>query len=64
MSIEDIDFLYKNSEKNNVIVFVDSSKRNKKIYNEPNSYSITFDEPFKFVWRRLLRTSNQNFEVL
>ena len=50
MSIEDIDYLYKNSVKDNAVIFVDSSKRNKLTYPDPNSYTITFDEPFKYVY--------------
>ena len=50
MSIEDIEYLYKNSVKDNVVIFVDSSKRNKLTYPDPNSYTIDFDEPFKFVY--------------
>ena len=50
MSIEDIDFLYKNSIKESSIILVDSSKRNKSIYKHPNSYVIDFNEPFKYVY--------------
>ena len=50
MSIEDIDFLYKNSIKESSIVLIDSSKRNKNIYQSPNNYKITFNEPFKYVY--------------
>ena len=50
MSIEDIDYLYKNSIKDNAVIFVDSSKRDKLTYPDPNSYTINFDEPFKYVY--------------
>lgn len=50
MSIEDIDYLYKNSVKDNAVIFVDSSKRDKLTYPDPNSYTINFDEPFKYVY--------------
>jgi hypothetical protein len=50
MSIEDIDFLYKNSIKESSIILVDSSKRNKSIYKHPNNYVIDFNEPFKYVY--------------
>ena len=50
MSIEDIDYLYKNSVKDNAVIFVDSSKRDKLTFPDPNSYTITFDEPFKYVY--------------
>ena len=51
MSIEDVNYLYKNSIKDNAIVFIDSKKRNKSIYKTPSEYSITFDNPFKYVYR-------------
>lgn len=50
MSIEDIDFLYKNSIKESSIILVDSSKRNKNIHKHPNNYVIDFNEPFKYVY--------------
>ena len=50
MSIEDVDYLYKNSIKESSIVLIDSSKRNKNIYHSPNSYTINFNEPFKYVY--------------
>ena len=50
MSIEDIDFLYKNSIKESSIILIDSSKRDKDAYQRPNSYKITFNDPFKYVY--------------
>ena len=50
MPIEDIDFLYKNSTKENMVLFVDSSKRNKKLYPTPAEFQIEFDEPFHLVY--------------
>lgn len=50
MSIEDIDFLYKNSIKESSIILVDSSKRDKNIHKHPNNYVIEFNEPFKYVY--------------
>ena len=50
MSIEDIDFLYKNSIKESSVILIDSSKRDKNTYQKPNSYTITFNEPFKYVY--------------
>lgn len=50
MSIEDINYLYKNSIKDNAIIFVDSSKRDKSIFPNPNKYNITFSNPFKLVY--------------
>jgi len=49
MSIEDIDYLKKNSIKENYLFLVDSKKRDYINYPEPNNYTITFDIPFKNV---------------
>jgi hypothetical protein len=50
MSIEDIDYLYENSIKESVITLIDSSTRNKFVYPKSNSYTIDFEEPFKYVY--------------
>lgn len=50
MSIEDINYLYKNSIKDNTIIFIESNKRNKNIYQTPSEYTILFDNPFKYVY--------------
>ena len=50
MSIEDIQHLYKNSLKESSIILIDSSKRDKDVYQSPNSYTIHFNEPFKYVY--------------
>jgi len=50
MSIEDLDYLYENSVKENVIILVDSAKRNKDYWLEPNEFQIDFVEPFKYVY--------------
>lgn len=50
MPIEDIDFLYQNSIKENIIIFVDSSKRNRKLYPNVSEFQIDFHEPFTFVY--------------
>ncbi|QOI90184.1 hypothetical protein QKU58_gp147 [Pyramimonas orientalis virus] len=50
MPIEDIDFLYQNSTKENMIIFVDSAKRNKQLYPSPAEFQIEFTEPFNFVY--------------
>ena len=50
MSIEDIDYLYKNSIKESVVTLVDSSTRNKFLYPKSNSYTIDFEEPFRYVY--------------
>ena len=50
MSIEDINYLYKNSVKDNSIIFIESNKRNKNVYPTPSEYTITFDNPFRYVY--------------
>ena len=50
MSIEDVDYLYKNSIKESSIILVDSSNRDKSVYKKPNSYTLEFIQPFKFVY--------------
>ena len=50
MSIEDVDFMKQHSIKENFTFVIDSSKRNKTEYPNPNNYSITFDMPFKNVF--------------
>ena len=50
MSIEDINYLYKNSVKENIIIKINSSERDKNIYPNPNNYKLTFTEPFKYVY--------------
>lgn len=49
MTIEDIDFLKKNSIKEDFIFLVDSNKRDFLNYPEPNNYTINFNIPFKNV---------------
>jgi len=49
MSVEDIDFLKKNSVKDNFIFLVDSKKRNLGDFPDPNYYVIDFPLPFKNV---------------
>lgn len=50
MPIEDLDYLYKNSVKENIIILVDSAKRDKHIWASPNTFQINFNEPFKYVY--------------
>ena len=50
MSVEDIDFLLEHSEKENFILYSDSSVRNKSLYPHPNSYTVKFEQPFKYVY--------------
>ena len=50
MSIEDVNYLYKNSVKDNAIIFIESDKRDKNLYPTPSEYTITFDNPFRYVY--------------
>ena len=50
MSIEDLDYLYQNSVKENIIILVDSAKRNREYWLEPNEFQIDFVDPFKYVY--------------
>jgi hypothetical protein len=49
MTIEDIEYLYENSEKDSFILYVDSADRDRAVFPKPSEYTITFDEPFKHV---------------
>jgi hypothetical protein len=49
-NIDDIDYLRLHSEKENSIIYVDSSHRDYYQFRKPNSYTINFDEPFKNVY--------------
>lgn len=46
---EDIEFLKQNSMEDAVVLFFDSSLRNRTIDPSPSSYSVTFDDPIKRV---------------
>ena len=50
MPIEDVHFLYKNGIKENKVIFIDSSMRNKVAYVTPSEYVIDFAEPFYNVY--------------
>jgi hypothetical protein len=50
MPIEDIQYLNENSEKDNFILYVDSTLRNQNFYPRPNQYTVSFEQPFKFVY--------------
>ena len=49
MSIEDIDFLKKNSIRENYLFIVDSKSRDYLRYPDPNNYEVIFNVPFKNV---------------
>lgn len=48
-TIEDVDFLKKNSTKQDYIFLVDSKDRNKKAYPTPSEYIVEFSSPFQNV---------------
>ena len=50
MTIEDINYLYENSTKENIILLIDSSKRDRKLYPHVAEFQIDFIEPFHFVF--------------
>ena len=49
MTIDDVHYLYKNSSKENIILLIDSSKRDKSKYRTPSEFVIDFPEPFRYV---------------
>ncbi len=50
MSIEDIDFLKDNSEKDSCVLYIDSAQRDRDKFAKPNNYVFPLDEPFRFVY--------------
>lgn len=48
--IEDINYLYENSKKENIIILVDSSRRNKRVYPDVAEFQVPFPQPFMFVF--------------
>lgn len=50
MPIEDLDYLYQNCNQENVIVLIDSKKRNKVVWPYANEFQIDFADPFKFIY--------------
>jgi len=49
MSIEDINYLKKNSIKQSYTFLIDSKDRDRRVHPEPNEYTIEFTTPFKNV---------------
>ena len=49
MTIDDIHYLYKNSTKENIVLLIDSTKRDKTKYRTPSEFVIEFPEPFRNV---------------
>ena len=50
MALEDIQYLYKHSEKKSYMFYIDSKDRDKETFPNPNKYAITFSSPFKNVY--------------
>lgn len=49
-AIEDVDYLWDNSEKQSYLVYIDSSRRNRVAYPHPNQFVVEFTTPFRFVY--------------
>lgn len=49
MPIDDIDYLLNNSEEENIIMMIDSRKRDKIINPTPGEFEVVFDEPIRNV---------------
>lgn len=49
-TIEDIDYLWENSEKDSYMIYLDSEKRDKRVFPYPNQYTIEFHTPIKLVY--------------
>jgi hypothetical protein len=50
MSIEDVEYLYENSEKDSFILYCDSSLRDRRLFPHPSAYTVYFDQPFRHVY--------------
>lgn len=50
MPLEDLDYMMENTEKDSVMVIVDSANRNKEAYPNSASYAVEFNEPIKNVF--------------
>lgn len=50
MPIEDIDYLFDNAAQDSHVIYVDSNKRDRKLYPKANSMSIRFSHPLKNVY--------------
>lgn len=48
--IEDINFLLENSEQESIVIYIDSTLRNRNFYADANQFTIQFDQPFKNVF--------------
>jgi hypothetical protein len=50
MPIEDINFLYENSVKENMVILVDSNHRDRDLFPSAAEFDISFDEPINFIY--------------
>lgn len=50
MSLEDVDFMIQNSEKDSLVMFIDSSTRNKHFYPSAAHYVIELSQPLRNVY--------------
>lgn len=50
MPIDDIQYLYKNNVKENIVLLIDSNKRDRKRWRSPAEFVVEFPEPFKNVY--------------
>ena len=48
--IDDIEYLKQNSASDSIAFYIDSSTRDRKFWPTPSEYSLTFEQPFKFVY--------------
>lgn len=48
--IEDVNFLLENSEQESIVIYIDSTLRNRNFYADANQFTIQFDQPFKNVF--------------
>jgi hypothetical protein len=50
MPIDDVQYLLRNSVKDSVMLFIDSSNRNRQKYPTPSKYTVELDEPISHVY--------------
>jgi len=50
MPIDDIQYLYQNNVKENIVLLIDSNKRDRKRWRSPAEFVVEFPEPFKNVY--------------
>lgn len=50
MSIEDVDFMIQNCDKDSLVLFIDSAQRDKRFYPNPEEYVVNFDQPIRNVF--------------